>query len=340
VGVRTLELVDTSRPTPANRDYPGAPERRLVVEVWYPAEGIAGDEGEGGELRDATPDASSAPYPLIMFAHGYSSTRTQSKSYTQHLASHGYVVASPTFPLSSLDAPGGPRLKAVLDQPADVSFVIDEVLRRSAGADDPLSGLIDGERIGMTGHSLGGLTTLLTTYGDNADARIKAAAPLSAPACFVGGGFADQTSVPIMVVSSSRDLIVSQQSIRHGYDVANAPRYFVNVLGGDHVNFGDSAFTDEGIGSDVVSRIAGDDLIADAIAMATPLGGDLTTCLADGAPPVDDAIPGDQQRELLRTYTTPFFDAYLRDDEAALRLLHDVLLADPAVRAEYEPGAG
>src|SRR5262249_30225108 len=47
VGSRTLELVDTSRPTPANGSYPGSPERRLPAIVWYPLGAATAEEGEG-----------------------------------------------------------------------------------------------------------------------------------------------------------------------------------------------------------------------------------------------------------------------------------------------------
>src|SRR4030095_12425651 len=35
-GVRTVTLVDSSRPTSANGTYPGAPDRTLVTDIWYP----------------------------------------------------------------------------------------------------------------------------------------------------------------------------------------------------------------------------------------------------------------------------------------------------------------
>ena len=37
VGVTTLSLIDISRPTEANREYPGSPQREMDVEIWYPA---------------------------------------------------------------------------------------------------------------------------------------------------------------------------------------------------------------------------------------------------------------------------------------------------------------
>ncbi len=106
---------------------------------------------------------------MIIFAHGLSAFSRQSVEYTTELASHGYIVASPGFPQSRIDAPGGPRLAAVLDQPADVSFVIDQMLKLNRANDGPFAGTIDEDHIGMTGHSLGGLTTMLTTHGGGRD---------------------------------------------------------------------------------------------------------------------------------------------------------------------------
>src|SRR6185503_5950050 len=95
------------------------------------------------ETRDAAVDAIGGPYPLIVFAHGFTASRVQSGQYTRHLASHGYVVASPDFPSSKSNAPGGPRLRGVIEQPGDVSFIIDELQARDGNADWGLAGDVD-----------------------------------------------------------------------------------------------------------------------------------------------------------------------------------------------------
>src|SRR5262245_65884453 len=41
VGVRSLQLVDATRPTPAHAGLPALPSRSLPTQVWYPAEGPA-----------------------------------------------------------------------------------------------------------------------------------------------------------------------------------------------------------------------------------------------------------------------------------------------------------
>ncbi len=334
VGVITIELIDTSRPTPANGDVPESPERRIPVEIWYPAAAMAASP----EARDAPAAASGGPYPLIVFAHGFSASRAQSAQYTRHLASRGYIVASPDFPSSNGGAPGGPRLRGVIEQPADVSFILDELLLRDGAADWPLAGIVDFERLGMTGHSLGGLTTLLTVYGAARDDRIDAALPISPPACFIGEAAVGDVALPIMVLGGSEEVIVDPSWIRNAYDIANAPRYYVEIGGADHIKFADVDINDRDIGEGIVSAIAGDSLIGDAIEIAGAGQGDVGACTVRDGARGKEYITGDRQREVLRLFGALFFDAYLRDDAGALALLRggDLSAFTPETVIEFD----
>lgn len=326
VGVTTLDLVDRGRPTEPNGDVPGRPERTLKVEVWYPA----APSVPAPEARDVPVDASGGPYPLIVFAHGLGSFRRQSASYTQHLASHGYVVAAPDFPLSNIATPGGARLAAVVNQPGDISFVIESLLARG----EPFADAIDPNAIGVTGHSLGGLTSLLTVYGPFRDPRVRAAVAISPPGCFLTPGVVRQTSVPLMVVGGSRDLIVNPASIRAAYDQANRPRYFLELAGADHVRFADIDIED----AQVVSRLPpGGELAADAVEVAQHIGGSAAGCANLQPIPDDPPMDPERQRQLLREFALPFFDAYLKGNAEALRLLRQDLPAQTAeARIEFE----
>lgn len=330
VGVTTLELVDRSRPTEANDGIPGHPERTLKVEVWYPA----APSSPAPEARDVSLDKSGGPYPLIVFAHGLGSMRRQSASYTQHLASHGYIVAAPDFPSSNLSTPGGPRLAAVVNQPGDVSFVIDSLLADNAGEGGLLSGTIDAQAIGVSGHSLGGLTSLLTIYGPFRDGRVRAAVAVSPPGCFLSPSVVGDTTVPLMVVGGSRDLIVNPASIRAAYDQANRPRYFVELAGADHVRFADIDLED----AQVVSHLPpGGQLAADAVEVAQQIGGSAAAC-ADLQPLGDEPLMApDRQRQLLREFALPFFDAYLKGTTEAAALLRNGLPQQAAeARTEFD----
>jgi predicted dienelactone hydrolase len=335
VGVMTVVLVDTSRPTPANGAVPATPERRIPLEIWYPT----ASGGQSPDARDAALDAGGGPYPLIVFAHGFTSSRVQSSQYTRHLASRGYVVASPDFPSSNGGAPGGPRLRGVVEQPGDVSFVIDQLIARDAEAGWPLAGGIDFERIGLTGHSLGGLTTLLTVYGVDADPRIDAALPISPPGCFFSETSAGDVMTPMMVMGGSEELIVDPVSIRRAYDISNPPRYWVEVGGADHIKFADVDINDRDFGGgDVVTRLAGDNLVSDAIEIATAAEGSAGPCVEREGPKGEEYITGDRQREVLRLFGALFFDAYLKDDGAALSLIRggDLSGVAPETVVEFE----
>ncbi len=93
VGITTLTLVDPSRPTAASGAYAGSPVRTLVTDVYYPST-------TGG--RGAPLDPSGGPFPLLVFAHGLGGARTNFAATLTHLASRGYVVVAPDFPLTGL----------------------------------------------------------------------------------------------------------------------------------------------------------------------------------------------------------------------------------------------
>ena len=334
VGVTTLSMVDTSRPTEANHDAPAQPERSLDVEVWYPAAAAP----SATETRDVALDPSGGPYPLIIFAHGLSAFSRQSAEYTAHLASHGYVVASPGFPQSRIGTPGGPRLGALLDQPADVSFVIDDLLKLSRATDGALVGSIDEERIGMTGHSLGALTTMLATHGAGRDARIKAIAPISPVGCLLGAPLVADASLPTMVIGGSVERIVEPATVRGVYDAARGPKYEAEIIGADHTRFADTNITDVDLGSDIVARLAGPDVTTDALKIARATGADAVACVRH-SDPTDPPISGERQRELLRIVATPFFDAYLKGDRGAMRFLTETLPSLDAIRFKFQPSS-
>ena len=108
------------------------------------------------------------------------SNRSGGVYLTQHLASYGYVVAAPDFPLSNGNAPGLPTFFDLANQPGDVRFVIDQLLTLSAETQSAFAAGIDRTRIGLTGFSMGGSTTILAALHPTLrDPRVQAAAALA-----------------------------------------------------------------------------------------------------------------------------------------------------------------
>lgn len=235
VGVRTETFVDRSRPTNENNGVPGAPTRTLLTTIFYPAEGQAGEV----QKPDAPPAAAEGPFPLVMFSHGFTASGPAYGPVLEQWAAAGYVVAAPTFPLSSGAAPGGPALGDYIYQPADISFVLGEVLALDASESDPFEGLIDEERVAASGHSLGAITSIGLAYnGCCEDDRIDAYIPISGLRLpFFDDSFAYDEGAPLLLIHGEDDGTVPFSGSESLFTEAPAPKYLLRLIDGPHTPF-------------------------------------------------------------------------------------------------------
>jgi predicted dienelactone hydrolase len=222
IEARTEVFVDPSRPTMRNGSYPGAPSRTLSTLVLTPVRTHPWER-----------------FPLVVFSHGFTANGPAYRALLEQFAAAGYVVAAPTFPLSSGGAPGGPNLGDYLNQPGDVSFVIDEMLRLHRDPASPLYGLLRPHRIGVAGHSLGAITTLGVAYNSCCqDPRIDAAVPMSGIQLPFGTGtYHEGPAVPLLLIHGTSDGTVPYAGSTQAFAAARAPKFLVSLLGGGHVPF-------------------------------------------------------------------------------------------------------
>jgi predicted dienelactone hydrolase len=223
VGSSDYVFVDTSRPTDANGDFPGSNERRLEATLWYPA-------GKPG------------PHPLLVYSHGFLSTRGENVPLAELLASHGYVVVSVDYPLTNMNAPGGPNVADAVNQPGDVRFVIDRVLGWTE-SERPFAGGIDRDRIGALGLSLGGLTTTLVTFHPRLrDPRIAAAVSIAGPAAMFSPAFFATADVPFLMIAGTQDAMVDYRLDAAPTSAKLRRGGLLSIAGGSHAGF--AAFSD------------------------------------------------------------------------------------------------
>jgi hypothetical protein len=104
----------------------------------------------GGTLLVPT---GAGPYPVLVVSHGFSASASNQIGWGRHLASWGFIVAVPTFP-GSTHATNG----AVIAKTA--------VAARAAG------GAKASKRLGLMGHSAGGLATVLAAESAKPDAIV------------------------------------------------------------------------------------------------------------------------------------------------------------------------
>jgi predicted dienelactone hydrolase len=297
------------------------PSHAAEADFAYPGHTIGRAAPSSCLASDAPPAGNGAPFPLIVQAHGLYGGAVSMAYCAEYLARHGYVVVATDYQdtlapdlkrqmaaqrlgpgevfASGMDFARGaaqwlryitPRQDELLRYMEHVRLrptheILDYVLKQSGAAGSPLAGLIDEQRIGMMGHSLGGLTTLGLIGGDPSpamrDARIKAAAFLSAPVSLWRTNV-ERLGIPIMNMHGDNDpaSLGAPDDRSALYDLAPPPKYYLILEHANHMSF------------------------------ANPMRVNLADCWqADGPPRV------------IVSFVSAFFDAQLRPStEAAARL--------------------
>jgi predicted dienelactone hydrolase len=334
VGVRTFNWSD-----PARADRP------LPVEVWYPAT----DAHRGQDVAEATRDAydlipgfppgwqeavrdaeaRAEQAPLVVFSHGFGAHRRQSTFLCTHLASHGYVVAAmdhtgntvfetiQAMMAAQMGEPPpdpGPLLAELMPpRPADVTFVIDKMIAGAEGIP-----AVDAERIGMSGHSFGGWTTLMAAARDR---RIRAALPLAPaggwtplPGVPLGEAldFAWGRDVPTLFLVADSDTLLPLRGMQELYGRTLGSKKMVILENADHMHFCD--------------RI---EEIHELFRMMPP---PIFDTLAKSIKPITELAAAEGAYKFVRGLGLAHMDAHVRGSEAAARFLAGDLAA--ALRAE------
>ncbi len=210
----TTTFVDRSRPTDDPDHTRSAPTRTFVTDIYIPA-------GNG-------------PYPLILHAHGAAGDARKFTVLAGAWARHGYVVVVPNFPLTRDQSGGSVVIGDYVHQPADLHFVLDQVLHLAATPNRPLTGKIDRRHIGLSGLSLGGATAY--GFGFNTccrDPRITAVIIMSG----IRLPFGDHPYVfdkPILIFHGTADPTIPYSTAGPVYASVKPPKYFVTLLGAGH----------------------------------------------------------------------------------------------------------
>jgi predicted dienelactone hydrolase len=148
VGLRRIAFVDG--------------DRTLALSLFYPARGDSAAQPfvfpfsiNVRVLADAPP-LEGTRRPLILFSHGRGSNGLLYAWFAEHLATRGFIVAAiDHYRANSYDSTIAYLANRLWQRPVDLSLAISFLL-----GDPDWSRLIDGERIGVAGHSQGGFTTL------------------------------------------------------------------------------------------------------------------------------------------------------------------------------------
>ena len=210
VQLRVLRLVDHSRRAQFRNGTSGP--RTLVTYVRFPTRGHA-------------------PFPLIVFAHGFALTPQIYARLLNTWTRAGYVVAAPVFPVENANAPGGPDRSDLGNEPGDIRFVISRLI----GSTSPVRGLVDSKKIAVAGQSDGAVAALSAAYDKRfVDRRIDAAMILSGAAL---AGFTPPPPglPPLLAMQGTSDPINPPSATTYYFQLMRQPKFLIWLLGATHL---------------------------------------------------------------------------------------------------------
>ncbi|MFJ5927670.1 alpha/beta hydrolase family protein [Kitasatospora sp. NPDC092948] len=198
---------------------------------------------------DATPEH--GRFPLVVLSPGFTMPRTELTALAEDLTSHGYVVAlvdhtyenaGTTFPdghtttCAACDIPPSDAQKVAVDESRakDVSFVLDRLTAPGHPA-WRYAHLIDRDRIGMAGHSVGGAAAVPTMLSDprvRAGVNLDGTMAVPVPATGLGGR-------PFLMISHHLDAGDEDPSWTESWAHLDGWKRWLTVDGSNHGTFTD-----------------------------------------------------------------------------------------------------
>ncbi len=219
------------------------------IDIYYPA--ISGNP--------VHPDKGGAPYPAVVFTHGFGASKEYYSWIGNLLAEQGFVISIFTTP--------NPLSINIWQYVAGIKLSIDYLEEKCKVKEDILHELIKKESIGVMGHSFGAGAAIIA---GSEDKRIKAVVALAPPGRIQQerlGWFGDLIAKsgiiqnPIDIIEDSANILSSPIQIHVGscdrlcpptdiyryYEAAKGPKDFQIIEGGNHVQFSDYDLTFRGL---------------------------------------------------------------------------------------------
>jgi dienelactone hydrolase len=212
VGRRTIVLADPARP-----------QRRLAVDLWYPADVSAAAPSvyelfPGVAFSAASarhePPARAGRFALILFSHGRTGMRISYSLACEALAARGAVVASCDHPGDALadwllGTHSDDRTNEV-DRVADAHLVLHALLTAAEPVPLDIANAIDHDQVVLAGHSYGAYTAFATVAGSRGVApheHVRAIVGYQAYTRSMSDGLLGRVTVPALIVVSERDQV-------------------------------------------------------------------------------------------------------------------------------------
>ena len=199
-----VELVDTSRPLISGGDTLDQ-ARRLPTTVWHPeAAGV---------------------YPLVVFAHGYEVGPLTYARFCAMLASLGFVVAAPSFPLADESRGNGLDRSDIPNEAGDINFVIAQL----RGSDPTISN----DPVTVIGHSDGATAALIVAERQGDMNPVVGAVVAIAPDALTND--LGTNPPPVLIIHGTDDPIAAFADGQGDFERFAGSRFLLALDGADHL---------------------------------------------------------------------------------------------------------
>ena len=191
-------------------------------------------------------------HPVVVFSPGFTGTSSDYTFLMEDLASRGYIAVAVdhTYEATAVEFPGGRLVRSVVGSHLggsmpqdtaslslaldvrlkDLKFVLGQIALMNSRHDSPLAGRFDLSKIVVAGHSLGGLTALLTI----SDPHIKGAVLIDPVLPDVLPG---RTNKPVLILAADRQNWAIDECTL--WNNLQGPRLAVTLQGTEHIALSD-----------------------------------------------------------------------------------------------------
>jgi hypothetical protein len=212
--------------------------------------------------------ASGGPFPVLIFSHGFGSLPEFSTALIEDLSSHGYVIAGVNHAYASLVCPLSngrsinfdPLIEQPLDKKRDeliqvladdIRYVLTQIVKFNiSDSSGRFSGMLDMNRVGVFGHSIGGEAA---TVACSQDSRFRVGLSLDSnvgahtrkkhiqvPFLFLRENWINMVSDDDLKKMGSTREKLGRQFIDSTFDCLESDGYIITVNGFQHYDFTDA----------------------------------------------------------------------------------------------------
>jgi dienelactone hydrolase len=170
-------------------------------------------------------------------AHGFRLPAAGYERILAAVAAGGYIVAAPAFPRTSAEWGDGDRSDLV-NQPADLSFLISAVTGLAQQQSGLLPPVADPGRVAALGHSDGGLTVSAWAYNNSfRDRRVTAAVVMASGIGLFPGTYFAADSPPLLAFHATADETSPYSASVSLFNEfpAGIPHFLLTIVGGSHL---------------------------------------------------------------------------------------------------------